>query len=271
MKKPHFILLPGWGMETCVWDSFGRELNQQHGGSVHKEMVSYVDWRGIRSQAEIKDRVLQKVHAIPDRSLILLGWSLGALAALDVAATHPSRVEGLILIGGTSCFTSVRAEGGENRAEDRELRAYRENGWGWDRRILQRMKGRLQRDHEGTVYDFYRSMFSFEEHNCRLSERFLRHVRTCFQGDDIRSLQLGLDYLAEGDFRVKLPYIKSPLLLLHGKEDVICPPESAAYIARKAGGPVTLSILNGTGHVPFYSDRGRDECLLRIKKFVEKK
>ena len=52
-----------------------------------------------------------------------MGWSLGSLVTLELASLYPNKIEGLILIGGTSRFTNDM-----------------HNTFGWEQRIVERMK-----------------------------------------------------------------------------------------------------------------------------------
>lgn len=244
MNRSHFILLTGWGMESPVWYPLCEKFRE-------KADFSFIEWRGIDSIAEIKERVVKKIVSKREQSFILLGWSMGALAAIDVAAEYPSSIKRLILFGGTSRFT--------------ESDGY---AAGWNPRVVQMLKRRLQRDKQGTLIDFYRMMFSPDEQKAGIQDQFLQHIiQKHFQGDETSSLLHGLDYLIENDFRNNLHHINAPLLLIHGANDIVCPSTASEYIAQYAGGPTILKIMSGVGHVPFFTKL--DECYLLIKKFIE--
>lgn len=247
MSTLHCIVLPGWGMEASIWSPLCQPLS-------NKVKLSFIDWRGVESPEEIKARVMDRIMSEPEQTCILMGWSLGAMAALDAAAACPDRVKGMILFGATSRFVTL--EDGNN---DYQI--------GWDARVLRRMKRRLELEKETALSDFYQMMFSSAERKEGWSERFLHVSDSHFKGDSTASLLHGLDYLIHGDLRGRLPYIKAPMLLIHGEEDVVCPPAASAYIAEQTGGLSKVIAMPGVGHVPFFTKS--DECLTAVIEFMQ--
>ena len=51
---------------------------------------------------------------------------------------------------------------------------------------------------------------------------------------------------------MQLNQIQTPCLLIHGRDDQICLPESSSFIAERIGGKAQLCILEKAGHIPFY-------------------
>ncbi|RKD25608.1 hypothetical protein BEP19_01305 [Ammoniphilus oxalaticus] len=239
-----FLLLPGWGMESAVW-SLSRSF--QDGLAELGELVM-VDWRGVRSEVDFMDRVVEK--AIGRRApLMVIGWSLGSLVALDFAKRYPSFVSKLILIGGTSRFTIT--DGYEQA--------------GYAPRRLQGLKRQLARDPQQTLHAFYESMFSDSERRRGFDQQFIADVEAQFAGDEVASLGGGLDYLRAADARLSLSE-QPPLLLVHGEQDSVCPLASAQFIAEQA--PIAmLRTIPDAGHVPFYTQP--QTCLHWIQSFVK--
>ena len=235
------LLLPGWGMENAVWEPILEDLSQEI-------QLDSFDWRGVKSLAEFSSRVVTYLNHQQPKSLILLGWSLGSLVALDIARQYPSIVSKIILVGGTSRFTAL----------GREYEA------GWHARIVERMKRQLARDPDKTLKAFYTSMFSRKELEQGYDHRFLTDIQTYFEGDDLESLILGLDYLLQVDYRNALT-VQAPILLIHGEEDEICPLGAARYISEQAKSAV-LRTIPGAGHIPFYTKPGL--CLEWVKAFL---
>ncbi|PDY48979.1 alpha/beta fold hydrolase [Bacillus pseudomycoides] len=232
MKQPELIFIPGWGMEKQVWDPLLPYFQEYS--------VWHVEWRGVKELSEFAERVAE---AAREQDVILIGWSLGALAALQ--ACDRVRVKGLILIGGTAKFTVD-----ENYES------------GWKLPFVERMKRSLVKRKDDTLERFYKSMFTKQE--IKDSEQF-EDIAERFQGDSIESLQLGLDYLIEMDMRSQLKYVKMPVLLLHGEQDAICPLSAARYIQENTNG--ALKVINGAGHALCVTDS--EYCANEIIQFVE--
>ncbi|WP_410983727.1 alpha/beta fold hydrolase [Bacillus cereus] len=232
MKQPELIFIPGWGMEKQVWDSllpYFQEYSVQH-----------VEWRGVKERTDFAGRVEE---AAQGKDVILIGWSLGALAALQVC--DRIQTKGLILIGGTAKFTVD---------ETYEC--------GWQLPFVERMKRSLLKRKEDTLKRFYKSMFVKQE--IKDSEQF-ESIVAHFQGDSIESLQLGLDYLIEMDMRSQLKQVKMPMLLIHGEQDAICPLSAARYIQENTNG--ALKVISGAGHVLCVTNF--EYCANEMIQFIE--
>ncbi|WP_155837475.1 alpha/beta fold hydrolase [Aneurinibacillus terranovensis] len=135
MKQLHLVMLPGWRMEKAAFQPLIEPLSEVF-------QLLFVEWRGVKAPSDFKERVIKKIISVGE-PVFLLGWSLGSLAALEIASTYPKSIKGLILIGGTSRFTS-----GEQYP------------FGWHPRILERMKKQMQQNKEKTLTVFYEAMFS---------------------------------------------------------------------------------------------------------------
>jgi pimeloyl-[acyl-carrier protein] methyl ester esterase len=244
MEKKHLVMLPGWGMEAAVWSPLQDALADDFS-------LVLVEWHGIKTTSCFKERVIQLITERSFDSFALAGWSLGSLVALDIASTYSAQVSHLILFAGTSRFTVDEATHYES---------------GWQRKIIERMKRQLVRDKEKTLLSFYESMFSALEREQGETKRFLNTINKDYMGNDIDSLLLGLDYLMETDFREKVEQITSPLLLIHGEEDTICPSSASQYMVNRVGEKATLQLMPGIGHVPFFTKPR--ECSGWIKEFI---
>lgn len=242
MRK-HYIFLPGWGMEPAVWGRFIQFFKEE-------EMCSFVDWRNITSLTEIKERASSMIQENRTDSIILIGWSLGALVALDLIKDCPGNVKSIVLFGGTSCFIEK-----ENYP------------FGWKKRVIQRMKKRLQVEKEEGFLDFYHMMFSVEEREEGHFSDFTHLVQTKFTGDVLSSYLTGLDYLLEQDLRDDVRRLELPTLLLHGEQDSICPPGAAEFIINSTKGQSVLEVIPEAGHLPFYTYP--EYCYQRMELFFQ--
>ncbi|QWG74526.1 alpha/beta fold hydrolase [Bacillus mycoides] len=213
MKELKLIFIPGWGMEEGVWTLV---LPYFKGYS-----VQCIDWRNVKEQSEFAGRIIDVAQ---DENVILVGWSLGALAA--VQAYKKIKTQGMVLIGGTAKFTNTS-----------------DYTSGWNSLHVERMKKNLTRKKEDTLKRFYENMFTKSE--LRENTSF-EEIAQKFKGDSIQSLQLGLDYLIETDMRNEVIDMKAPLLLLHGEQDVICPLSAAHSMANNTN--ANLKVVSGAGH-----------------------
>ncbi|KFN03072.1 alpha/beta fold hydrolase [Bacillus clarus] len=232
MKELKLIFIPGWGMEEEVWSLLLPYFKEYS--------VRCVEWRNMKNDSEFVERVIE---AAKDQNAILIGWSLGALVALQ--SCDRVRTKGMVLIGGTAKFT----------IDDDYISA-------WNTSFVERMKRNVARRKEETLDRFYKSMFAKNE--LKESERFEK-ITERFKGDSIQSLQIGLNYLIEADMRNALQRVKVPMLLLHGEHDGICPLSAAHYIRENTS--ASLKVVNGAGHALCVTNF--EYCANEVIQFVE--
>lgn len=173
-----------------------------------------------------------------------LGWSLGGLCAMALAAFHPESVTKLILVGATPYFV---------RATDWS--------YGTELKVLQAFGDQLERDYEGTLRRFLalqagvgdrgqiRALVSELDHGGR---------------PQASALAEGLSVLATRDLRTLLGGIQAPTLFVHGLDDRIVSPEAARWSAHQI--PGARFCLLGSGHAPFLSKT--DACADVIRDFL---
>lgn len=243
MAKPYLIMLPGWGMKSFVWNKINESLSNDF------ELV-FIEWDNVLSLNEFKERVIKVIEEKQISTFSVLGWSLGSLAALDIASDNLWNINNLILVGCTSCFIQ-----------------HKENGYniGWNRKIVERMKSKLYKKPQETLYNFYDAMFSEKEKCKGYNNEFLQTLKNNYENQSINSLSLGLDYLIQKDLRNKLSHITIPLLIIQGEYDNICSPESAEYIKNMSINS-NLEIIKEAGHIPFYTNP--NVCYSIISQFI---
>ncbi|MGE7881003.1 alpha/beta fold hydrolase [Bacillus sp. NPDC094077] len=232
MKELKIIFIPGWGMEGNVWTLVLPYFKEYP--------VQCIEWRNVKEQGEFTERIIDTAH---DENVILVGWSLGALAA--VQAYKKIKAKGIVLIGGTAKFTNTS-----------------DYTSGWNSLHVERLKKNLVRKKENTLKRFYENMFTKDE----LKENGnFEEIVNHFKGDSIQSLQLGLDYLIETDMREELKTIEAPILLIHGEQDVICPLSAARSMAENAN--VILKVVSEAGHALCVTNF--EYCANEIIQFIE--
>ncbi|EIJ81761.1 biotin biosynthesis protein BioH [Bacillus methanolicus PB1] len=235
-EQKHIVFIPGWGMRGTIWSPLAEKLKTSFS-------VYYVEWDGVETMADYKQKAVQLVEENGLSSFIAIGWSLGALIALELANSFPEKIDRLVLISGTSRF--IKGDGYDA---------------GWERRVVERMKRQLVRNRKQTLSSFFASLFCEEEQEKALD---FEHY---FHNSDDQVLLVGLDYLMTADVRFDLRNIASPLLLVHGEKDAICPPAASRYIAEQTRENAILKFLPKTGHVPFLTKT--DECARLIETFA---
>ena len=184
--------------------------------------------------------------------------SMGAGYALQIAASHPGRVVGLVLIGPTVNLT--KRDSGPGPAFD----AAPATDEGWDRYNA----AFWRRDWPGFARFFFGQVCN-EPHSTKPIEDM---VGWAMETDPETMVILEhdpyIDPPADIDVRAGEPAalalirrIDRPTLVIHGANDVISPPGTGRRLAALLGG--RLEALDGAGHAPMARDPVKVNLLIR--------
>jgi pimeloyl-ACP methyl ester carboxylesterase len=190
-----------------------------------------------------------------DRAIVV-GLSLGAQYGARLAADHPNRVNGLVLIGpalGLGFSLPERAA-----IQERLRQPYPDDPQGWDKYNVA-----YWHDHYQDFAEFFFEQAFPEPHSTKPIEDAVRWA-----------LHTGPDVLEAGTMRPKsatsdaeiLERVNCPTLVIHGTEDRIQPHQTGVEAARLTRGSFVSMI--GSGHIPNVRDPVRFNLLLR--EFVER-
>jgi proline iminopeptidase len=224
----HDYLLPGFDALAT-----GRELiyyDQRGGGQSPVPRDIPVDWK-----EQVAD--LEELRRAWDlERLTLAGYSWGGLLALLYAVEHPQRVERLALISPAPAWREARQEF-ERRFQERNLDPSLQQA-----RAALRESGLRERDPEAyarRAFELSVAPYFFDASCARDLTPFRVTGRTQKEV---------WDSLGDYDLRPALSRLRSPALVLQGRDDVI-PEESGRTIAHVLG--ADLHLLPHCGHVPY--------------------
>jgi len=222
------LWLTGWSMSPAVFDEVQRLMPDfRHFRADYSKCDTPDEMVAIAREAAIACRQSVVNPKGGQGRLIIAGWSLGGLIALQLAVEGVA--QGLVMIGSTACFTRGLAE------QDR----------GWPVSYIRQMKKALQSKRESTLDQFHKMMFTTQETNDGNADRIPSGSEW-----SLSALQSALQLLQTSDFRAALPELACPVLLLHGSEDRICP-IGAAEEVRELAKHADLISFDGSGHIPF--------------------
>ncbi|GGE03383.1 transporter [Marinithermofilum abyssi] len=230
------LWIPGWSVPPSVF------RNVQQGFPARHHEVSFL--HAARGE-EILSTVVEAVENVKE-PVHLVGWSMGGMAALAAAACLPERVASLCLIGAVPRFV---------RTPD--------SLWGWDLRVLERMKQQLRRDAAGVLTAFDKRMFSRQERG----EETYRQWRENRELLPVESLEAGLNFLEHFLLPSHLRRCALPIHLLHGEQDGVCPVQGGKALADLLP-RVTWTVWEGTGHLPFWTQPVRFQQWLKERMEV---
>lgn len=200
------VFLPGWGFD-------GRIIR------LIQPVPAWTYPRTMVDPATLTGDLLSFVEQEQPGKIKLVGWSMGALLALDFAGRYPELVDELILI-------SLRRD--------------------WPAAEVTRLHAELAKDPVLFMQDFYRKCFlGHREEGRTFSSTLARDYLDCLGPEKLDLLHRGLDYLGSTGIR---PAAGPKTLLVHGSRDIIAPYTEMAELSGAA-----REIVDKAGHLPFLS------------------
>ena len=227
------VFLHGWAMSSRVW-RFQQHLDDSR-------RLVFLDQRGHGQSPPAPGYTVQDFagdlavffEKLALNRAVLVGWSMGVQVALQAFPALRSRLDALVLVGGTPKFTaSDNYPHGQPPLE------------------VKGMGLRLRRDYQKTMGDFFRGMFADGEMDAAQYQRIVHEIVMGGRSADPDAVRQSLQILSAADLRQELPSIDLPVLLVHGELDNICPAAASAYMAQRLPRG-TLKIMAGCGHAPF--------------------
>jgi pimeloyl-[acyl-carrier protein] methyl ester esterase len=227
---PPLVLLHGWGLHSGLWGPLVDELAEHFN-------VVLVDLPGHgysdKPQTLTVDAMAQAVGVALEtirQPAIMLGWSMGAFVAFELARRFPGRFNRLVWITGTPSF--VKRPGWDVGMEPQTLENFAEG---------------LKQDYRTTLKRFI-SLNSGTGADRPLLKTMQQ--RAFERGEiDLSVLQQGLTILRDSDIRDTLAGSTMPMLLLQGSHDRLVHPDTVNAIGQIRD--VESRMIDGAGHAPF--------------------
>ncbi|MBL4607501.1 MAG: pimeloyl-ACP methyl ester esterase BioH, partial [Pseudomonadales bacterium] len=241
----NLVLIHGWGMSSLVWDEIMPELLENF-------RVTVIDLPGfgrspIPGGEYNLDYLSKHVLNVAPKEAVWMGWSLGAMVAMNIAVKHPSRVNALISVTGTPSFIA-------------------RDGWTYGMPVaeMEGFSALLKEDVDGSLIRFLalqaKGSQSQREDIRKLKEMVYFHGLPAPQ-----ALRGGMDILCDADLRAVLPDICCPSLHIFGENDHIVSAKTAEGI-KDLMPNAAVRIMDGMSHIPFISDP--DAFLKAIQGFL---
>ena len=203
------VLLPGWSMEAACLQPLAQGLGPG---------ARCVDLPGQGQRAgEVLPDTLDGLARALERDLadgtVLIGWSLGAMAALQIAARGRCRPAAIVLVTPTPRFLA---------APD----------WahGVDSGLLDRYDDAVRRDARA-LRDEFATLLLVGDARRATAARQLRDLRREAPVPDAGTLAAGLAILRHSDLRPACGAVSTPALVVAGSGDRVTPQGAARWLA----------------------------------------
>ncbi|HSL33326.1 MAG TPA: alpha/beta fold hydrolase [Candidatus Limnocylindrales bacterium] len=253
---PAILFLPTWSIiHSRTWKSQIPWFARRHRvvtfdgrGNGRSNRPAAAEAYAIR---EFADDALAVLDATATDAAFLVGFSHGAQTALILAAEHPERVRGLVLIA-PAVPTAPSMPRPEARAMfDRPLDRY--DGWDrWNRRYW-------LAEYPEFLEFFFGRVFT-EAHSTKQIEDCVGWgLETT--AETLVSTILGRPIWDDAELRAIVDRVECPVVVVHGTDDDVRPHASGAALAEMTGG--RLVTLEGSGHAPHARDPVKVNLLLR--------
>ncbi|MGF1911664.1 pimeloyl-ACP methyl ester esterase BioH [Vibrio kasasachensis] len=227
----NLVLLHGWGMNGAVWQQTAEVLSQYF-------RVHVVDLPGFgysrHSSFQRIDDLTEQVLADAPEQAIWLGWSLGGLVASHIAIHHSSRINGLITVASSPCFS--------------EQKPWR----GIQQKVLQAFTVQLLEDFQLTIERFI-ALQAMGSPSARQDLKALKQAVLSRPAPNQQALLAGLQLLGDVDYREQLHHVSAPTLRLYGRLDGLVPIQVAKDVTELMPNSQSF-VFTQSSHAPFMTE-----------------
>ena len=226
----HLVLLHGWGLNAEVWNTIREELASHF--TLHLvDLPGFGRSRGY--QALTLEAMAEEVLERAPQNAIWLGWSLGGLVASQIAVTHPTRVQALVTVASSPCFSA-------------------REGWpGIKPEVLAGFQQQLSDDFQRTVERFL-ALQTMGTDTARQDARLLKSTVLSLPMPDVSVLNGGLEMLKTVDLRAPLAALAMPHLRIYGYLDGLVPRKIVPLLDALWPDSESL-VIPKAAHAPFVS------------------
>lgn len=213
-KSKNIVFVHGWASGPYVW---------LHQASYFNNKCKAHTPRLEGGGANIRDFIIK--NKLDD--VCLVGWSLGGMISMQIAAQLKEKISHLVLIGAPMRFTQ--------------------------KAVMEKIYDKMKTDFQGTLEWFYKFCFSSNERSRNEFSHIMKLVGDFIEPFDKEEVLQGLELLMNMDVSSVLDDVTMPVLLIQGGQDRVCLPEAAEFLAKSLK-TAKVNIFPDAGHAPFLTE-----------------
>ena len=238
------VLVHGWGMHGGLMRDLAMDLSENF-------QVFVVDLPGHGRSEPLPgfplDEVLERLKAALPSSAHWVGWSLGGLISLAMAAESPQVVHSLSMIASSQRF-------------------FESAGWpGVKKDLLDQMGREFAADYLATLNRFV-GLQTFGQDGARQLSRRILAMMAGASSPDMDSLLGALNLLRDLDLREEFSGLAHPLLSICGGRDRLVPVAQTIELGRLRGALSETLVIDKAAHLPFMTHR--HEVVAALREFL---
>ncbi len=221
------VYLHGWGLHGGIWEATRSVLP-----GVAPDLPGYGNQAApaVYTAETLADQLAERI----DHPVNLVGWSMGGMVALALAARYSAKVEKLVLVGSSPAFVN-RDDWHDGLAPE----------------VVAGFASDLSRDYRGTLLRF----LSLQARGGDAPRDVVSRLREAVfaRGEpDARVLASGMELLRSVDLRQVVKSVVCPVLVVHGAYDALCPVAAGDWLASHLP-QARLAVHERASHAPFIS------------------
>lgn len=221
------VFLHGWGLSGAIWTE---TVARVPGATPDLPGYGASAMRSPYRAETLADALAASIAA----PINLIGWSMGGMVALALAARHPDKVARLVLVGTSPAF-AARPDWPRGMAPE----------------VLAEFARSLARDYRATLSRF----LSLQARGGDAAREVIGLMRARMRAQaepNPEVLAAGLELLRTVDLREQVGQVRCPTLVVHGAHDTLCAPAAGAWLAEHLPNG-RLALHERASHAPFLS------------------